>query len=131
MQDAAVQVRNWLGEPRRVAVGRVVGIQGFSTWPGDELLAVDSHGVTAGAILGTPGTDQLRDVAVEFLRSGERRRTVTVEIHGKAVIEAGLSCGGQASVLLQRAETVPAALWDALAERRPVALVTEATGRWW
>lgn len=128
MHETAQQIRAWLEEGRSVAVGRVVAIQGFSTWPGDELLAVDAGGTTAGSILGTPGTEQLRSVAAEFLASGERRRTVTVEIHGNAVIEAGLSCGGQASVLLQPAATVPPTLWTMLAARAPVALVTAPDG---
>jgi xanthine dehydrogenase accessory factor len=79
-------------------------------------------------VLGSPGTSQLRDVMVESLRNGEARRTVTVEIHGKAVVEAGLSCGGQADVLVQPADALPVALWDALAGRTPVAVVTPAAG---
>ncbi|MCU4186099.1 XdhC family protein [Acidiferrimicrobium sp. IK] len=128
MHQTAQQIRSWLDEGRPVAVGRVVAIQGFSTWPGDELLAVDADGATAGSILGAAGTDQLRGAAVEMLASGDAQRTVTVEIHGKAVIEAGLSCGGQATVRLQPAAAFPAALWSALAARAPVALVTEPDG---
>ena len=129
LQEVAGTIRAWLAEGRPVAVGRVVAIQGFSTWPGDELLAVDAAGEVAGAILGAPGTGQLveaaRAVAAE---PGAGRRRVTVEIHGKAIIEAGLSCGGQADVLLEPAAGVPPALWDALAGRRPVALVTPPDG---
>lgn len=128
LHDTARTVASWLAEGRDVAVGRVISIQGFSTWPGDEMLAVDGAGEVAGAVLGSPGTAQLRDVAVDLLRSGEERRTVTVEIHGKAVIEAGLSCGGQADVLLQPARVLPTALWDRFAARAPVALVSPAGG---
>ena len=128
LHETAGRIRAWLGEGRSPAAGRVVAIQGFSTWPGDEWLAVDASGETAGSILAGPGTDQLRHVAADFLASGEAARDVTVEIHGKAVIEAGLSCGGQATVRLQPAARIPAALWDALAARAPVALVTAADG---
>ncbi len=128
MQEIAHQIRAWLEDGRRVAVGRVVAIEGFSTWPGDEMLAVDEAGAIAGSILGATGTAQVRSAAEDLLRSGEPTRTVTVEIHGKAVIEAGLSCGGQASVLLQPASAIPSALWSALASRAPAALVTAADG---
>ncbi|HET9690034.1 MAG TPA: XdhC family protein [Acidimicrobiales bacterium] len=124
LQEAAAAVAAWLAEGRSVAVGRVVGISGFSTWPGDELLAVDDRGRVAGSVLAGPGTGQLVGVMADVLAAGEPERTVTVEIHGKAVIEAGLSCGGQADVLVQPAAALPAALWAALSGRRPVALVS-------
>lgn len=130
LEEVAGSVRSWLAEGRDVAVGRVVAIQGFSTWPGDELLAVDADGQVAGSILGAPGTGQLLDAAraVAAAGAGGGRRRATVEIHGKAIVEAGLSCGGQADVLLEPAGALPAGLWDALVERVPVALVTPPEG---
>ena len=128
LHDVAATVADWLAEGRAVAVARVVGISGFSTWPGDELLAVDATGATAGSVLAGPGTEQLVGVMTDLLATGATERTVTVEIHGKAVIEAGLSCGGAADVAVSRADTLPVELWSALAARRPVALVS-APGR--
>ena len=124
LEEVAVAVQGWLAEGRPVAVGRVVGISGFSTWPGEEMIAVDDAGDVAGSVLGPAGTRQLVEAMGDLLRTGEPSRLVTVEIHGKGVIEAGLACGGQADVLVQPGAALPRELFTALAERTPAALVS-------
>ena len=54
--------------------------------------------------------------------------TLTISIHGKEIDEIGLSCGGQAAVLLQPVGCIPDVLWDLLASPTPVALVTRIEG---
>jgi xanthine dehydrogenase accessory factor len=111
---------------------RVVDIQGFSTWAGDELLVVDEHGVRHGQILGAVGAARVLEAARPLLDPGAGGRptlaTAIVEIHGDAVEEAGLSCGGRAELLLQPTATIPNALWELLGSRTPVALLTRIAG---
>ena len=57
-----------------------------------------------------------------------RLETVTITIRDKDVSEIGLACGGQAQVLLQPVASLPTQLWDLLAERAPVALLTRIDG---
>jgi xanthine dehydrogenase accessory factor len=124
MREVAQQVRDWLRDGRRVIAGRVIGIEGFSTWPGDELVAFDENGRQAGTVLGAAGSARIGEEAARLRDSGANLGVISVEIQGKAAVEAGLSCGGRAEVLLQASETIPGRLWDALAERAPVAMVT-------
>ncbi len=128
--DSLAAVAGWLAEAHPAIVGRVTAISGFSTWPGEELIAVDADGVRHGAILGRPGSDSIARRSAELLAAGAEPGldTVTVEIHGADVIEAGMSCGGSADVLLQAASSIPAALWSALVRRAPAALITRIEG---
>lgn len=127
---ALTDVADWLADGRPALVGRVVAIAGFSTWPGDELIAVDGAGERRGAILGRPGSDSIAQRSAELLAGAGASGldTLTVELQGDAVIEAGLSCGGRADVLLQPSSSIPAELWEAFAARRPVALATRVEG---
>jgi xanthine dehydrogenase accessory factor len=127
---ALTDVADWLAGGRPALVGRVVAIAGFSTWPGDELIAVDGAGERRGAILGRPGSDSVARRSAELLAGPAvpGLDTLTVEIHGAEVIEAGLSCGGRADVLLQPSSSIPGELWAAFAARRPVALATRIEG---
>jgi xanthine dehydrogenase accessory factor len=127
--SALTDVASWLAGGRPALVGRVIDIAGFSTWPGDELIAIDDSGERRGAILGRPGSDSVARRSAELLAAGSPGLdTVSVEIHGAEVIEAGLSCGGRADVLLQPSSSIPPELWEAFAARRPVALATRVEG---
>jgi xanthine dehydrogenase accessory factor len=114
---------------REAVAGRVVDIQGFSTWAGDEIVVVDDRGIQHGWVLGEVGGRKVRAAASELLgRSEQGLTSLEVEVHGAAVAEAGLSCGGRAELLLQPAAGIPARLWQSLAERAPVALLTRIDG---
>lgn len=129
MQDVAAAVRTQVEEGRQAVLGRVVDIKGFSTLPGDGLVAIDDRGTQYGDILGRPGAERLQAAASALLAGGPPRlETVTVAIHGKEVEEIGLACGGQADVLLQPVASIPGQLWDLLAARAPAALLTRIEG---
>jgi xanthine dehydrogenase accessory factor len=114
---------------RRAVAGRVVDIQGFSTWAGDELIVVDETGAQHGDVLGRHGATRMREASGALLAAETPRLgSVTVEIHGADVIEAGLSCGGRAELLLQPTAGIPVELWEHLARRAPVALLTRLDG---
>ncbi len=130
MQDVAEAVRQGVRNGCGAVLGRVIEVEGFSTVPGDPIVAIDATGTQYGQILGQPGSARLRDAAAAMLSSAPPAlETVTVAIRGKDVAELGLSCGGQAEVLLQPVDSIPAQLWDLLADRVPVALLTRIDGQ--
>ncbi|MDA8063073.1 MAG: XdhC family protein [Actinomycetota bacterium] len=117
------------GDRTGTITARVVDIQGFSTWAGDELVVVDRDGVLHGSLLGSTGAAEVLAAARPLLEATDPRlATAVVEVHGAAVMEAGLSCGGRAELLLQPTETIPPALWELLARRMPAALLTRLEG---
>ena len=130
MQDVAEAVRTQVREGQEAVVGRVVDVKGFSTLPGDVLVSVDAAGVQHGELLGRPGAERLQAAAAALLGRGGTPglETVTISIHGPEIAEIGLACGGQADVLLQPVAAIPATLWDLLADRAPVALLTRIAG---
>jgi xanthine dehydrogenase accessory factor len=104
-------------------------VKGFSTLPGDVLVAVDSDGTQYGEVLGRPGAEQLQAAAAAMFAAGASGlETLTIAIHGKEVAEVGLSCGGQAELLLQPVATIPGMFWELLAGRAPAALLTRIQG---
>lgn len=123
MAEAA---RRAVAAGRPAVVGRVIGLQGFSTLPADEMVAIDDAGFH-GDLLGGPGRAALTPVATSLFGS-PRLELVGVEIHGPEVKELGLSCGGRADVLLQPAAAVPDQFWAARAGRAPAALITLIDG---
>ncbi len=126
--DGLASVAAWLADGRPAIVGRVIDISGFSTWPGEELIAVDAAGERRGAILGGPGSKSISRRVGELSAGEVGLEVLTIEIHGAQVREAGMSCGGSAQILLQPSWSIPSALWAALVERSPAALLTRIEG---
>jgi xanthine dehydrogenase accessory factor len=130
VQDVAEAVRREVQAGQQAVVGRVIDVKGFSTLPGDVLVAVNAAGRQYGEVLGRPGAERVQAAAAAMFAGGgaPRLETVTVAIHGKEVAEVGLSCGGQAELLLQPVATIPDMLWELLASRAPAALLTRIEG---
>ena len=128
MEQVAESLRQATSEGKKAVVGRVIGLKGFSTLPLDEMVLIDDEGALHGDLLGRPGAEKLGAAARVLFGQPPRLETVGVSIHGPAIKELGLSCGGQADVLLQPAASIPEPFWAALAERAPVALVTVIDG---
>ncbi len=115
------------GDP--MVVARVVQVEGFSTLPVDELVALDGQGRVFGDLLGVTGAEAMAPVARDLLDSDQPRlATVHITIGGSAVSELGLACGGRVGVLLQPSSSVPTETWAAIAGRAPVALITIIDG---
>ena len=128
LQETAAQVRTWADGARRACFARVIELLGFSTWSGDELVAVNDDGDRRGDILGRYGADRVVEAAADVLGGPGTLFRLVIEVHGSRIAEAGLSCGGQAELLLQPTDTVPVDLWTALTDRSPVALLTRIEG---
>lgn len=139
---AVEQILEWNSSGKQSAFARVVELEGFSAWAGDELVAINADGEVRGEILGPLGSERIGAAGARLLSgagagetlgggetAGGQPMELTIEIHGKDVAANGLSCGGAAHLLLQRSAEVPSSFWDALGARRPVALVTDMTGK--
>ena len=114
MYAIAEQARSWLDDGRDVTVAQVVATRGFSSrnpaaaaaWTGNETVGDVLEGIDTAVLVGRePG---LHEIVVS---DGDAQR-------------AGLSCGGQAVVLVQSASAVEREVWDRLVAREPVLLVT-------
>jgi xanthine dehydrogenase accessory factor len=123
-------VAGWTRKGLPAVLCRPGQLQGLGSVPHGQMVVVNADGATCGRLLGGAGAAEVLRAAGELLadRRGAPLRSVDVAVHGDAVTRAGLSCGGQASVVVQRVDGMPAGLWSALAERRPVVLATVIDG---
>jgi len=129
LQDTAEVLAKAAMSGEAMVVARVVEVEGFSTLPVDELVALDGQGTIFGDLLGARGSEAMTPAARDLLEADQPRlATVHVTIGGSAVSELGLACGGRVRILLQPAASVPAATWTAIAGRAPVALITIVDG---
>jgi xanthine dehydrogenase accessory factor len=120
------QVVRWLAEGRPVTVARVVDTRGISSRDRAATVAWSPGQPLAGQLFDGAANEQLPALL------GSSLGLVEFRITEDDAARAGLACGGTAQLYVQPAETIPAEAWTALANERPVALVTEiATGTTW
>lgn len=128
MFDLVGQVRTWQSEQRRVWLARVVTVTGMGSSEPADAAALAAGMPTAGTILSGAADPRLRDAAAAADANGLGARLVELRIGDGEAVAAGLTCGGQASVLLQPAGEIPEPVWRLLASRTPVCLVTDLDG---
>jgi xanthine dehydrogenase accessory factor len=129
MQDQAAVVRDWLSSGHRVAFARVINRVGFSGDTEMELLACNEDGEATGNLLAGTVADMSMSAmrkALEGPAGGPE--ILSAQVRLEEAVDAGLSCGGLAHVLVQPAHAVPGELWSALAAQRPVVLATGIGG---
>lgn len=129
MAEAVEALRKAAGQGEAAVVGRIIEIEGFSTRPGDDIVAVDASGSVHGDVLAGLAGEQLKSAAASILAGGSDTPTrITVDVGDRDAVAAGLACGGRAHMVLQRSTAVPAQLWNLLASRTPAALLSRMDG---
>jgi xanthine dehydrogenase accessory factor len=126
--DVGRAVPEWRAGGLSCAVARVCEIRGVGSAAVGEMVAWNEAGDTVGELLGGAVDEPLQEVGRRLLADPGSVEVLDLTIDDSGARQAGLSCGGGVTVVVQSAEGVPAEFWPALAERRPVALATVVDG---
>jgi xanthine dehydrogenase accessory factor len=119
---------------RAAMVVRTFALDGFGSANAGELAIYDRRGCRAGRLLHGAVDAELTSFVQRALADpadASRAHLLEFDVSDEQARAAGLTCSGHARVVVQPVDHVPAAWWDAVATRRPVALRTEldAVGR--
>ncbi len=126
MYEIAPVVAGWQAAGRRYVLARQVAVEGFGRrWPA-QALAVADDGQLAGTLLVGLADDPVRTAAAGMLATGgtETMQLLRLQVGNEQAAAAGLVCGGSATLLLQRDDGLPSALWPLLAGSGSGVLVT-------
>jgi xanthine dehydrogenase accessory factor len=119
----------WRRSGRGAVVARIAASEGLGGAARGELVAFGDSGERVGTLLAGLLDAEIAGVA-EQLRAGAAPSPVLeATIDHASAQRAGLACGGQASALVQRLDTIPEAFWSTLARREPAALVLIVDGQ--
>ena len=121
--DVGRAVAGWQAGSR-CGFARVGEIRGIGSAATGEMVAWNEAGETEGQLLGGAVDEHIRAAAGRLLANPDALEVLDLTIDHEGAWQAGLSCGGSATVIVQSAGGVPGQFWAALAEHRPVALAT-------
>jgi xanthine dehydrogenase accessory factor len=94
------RIDSWLAEGKRVAVARVVGVEGSSPRDPGATMAVSDAGEVAGSVSGGCVEGAVVTEALSVLESGEAR-VCTFGYSDEEAFSVGLTCGGTIRVLVE------------------------------
>ena len=123
MRELADTARECAALGRAAVLARPLSERGFGPRHPADAVLIDADGQCHGSLYRGAFDRQLVDEAASLL-PGHAARVVAVAVHEDGVKEAGLTCGGQAEVLLQPLPAVPGRWWELLGSGVDVALVT-------
>ncbi|MFF4500589.1 XdhC family protein [Streptomyces sp. NPDC001401] len=123
MRELADTARQWAAQGRAAVLARPLSERGFGPRHPADAILVDEDGHCHGRLYRGAFDRQLAAEAAS-LPPGHTARVVAVAVHDDGVKEAGLTCGGQAEILLQPVAAVPARWWELLGAGVDAALVT-------
>ncbi len=124
MKEVIGDIERWRRRGLRVAVARVVGVEGSGPRDPGATMVVNEEGEVAGSVSGGCVEGAVVTEALEAMASGRVRRR-TYGYSDDEAFAVGLTCGGTIHVLVDpKLLDVYEELRQALAEERPVALAT-------
>ncbi|MEW2136243.1 XdhC family protein [Streptomyces sp. NPDC005409] len=123
MRELVETARLWVAEGRAAFLARPVTEQGFGPRDPAGAVLVDARGECVGALYrGVFDAELVAEAGAMGAR--ENARVCEVSVGAGEAVEARLTCGGQAEILLQSLDSVPAEWWELLGQGAGVALVT-------
>lgn len=124
-------VDRWRRQGRRVALARVIDVEGSGPREPGATMAVSEDGEVAGSVSGGCVEGAVMEAALESLASGERG-LLTFGYSDADAFAVGLTCGGTVHLYIEPLDWAPDVqdvLLAALREDAPVALATVVAGK--
>ncbi|MDA8271089.1 MAG: XdhC family protein [Actinomycetota bacterium] len=110
-------------------IARAIGFRGFGGRRAGEIMFIDSAGVSSGSLFGGAADAEIKRRCNHMSASGESFDFMAVKVGDRDAVAAGLACGGEADILLNRSSALPPEFIKRLASREPTALATVVSGR--
>lgn len=126
MRELIADMARWRSAGRRVAVARVVDVEGSGPRAAGAAMAVSDDGEVAGSVSGGCVEGAVVAHALALLGGEEEARMVTFGYGDDEAFAVGLTCGGTIHLFVEELEATPVleALAVAVSSGRPVALAT-------
>ncbi|HUF84240.1 MAG TPA: XdhC family protein [Acidimicrobiia bacterium] len=101
MKEVLEDIERWRGEGRRVAVARVVGVEGSGPRDPGATMAINDAGEVAGSVSGGCVEGAVVEEALAVLTGAHERGVVSFGYSDDEAFAVGLTCGGTIHVFVE------------------------------
>jgi xanthine dehydrogenase accessory factor len=131
MRELMEEIDRWRDDGKRVAIAKVIDIEGSGPRGAGAAMAVTEDGLVAGSVSGGCVEGAVVEAALEALLSG-RRSVHTLGYSDSDAFAVGLTCGGRIRLFVEPLELIANSFYEDLAaavrSEAPVALATLIDG---
>jgi len=128
MRDLLDDIDRWVAAGHRVAVGRVVGLDGSGPRQPGAAMVVNDQGEVAGSVSGGCVEGAVVTDALAVLSAGGPPRLVSFGYSDDDAFAVGLTCGGTVRVFIETLDERYLPILEAIRGGGPVALATIVEG---
>jgi len=101
MKEVLADIDRWRASGHRVAVARVVGVEGSGPRDPGATMVVNDAGEVAGSVSGGCVESAVVEAALEILRGDRERGVITFGYSDDEAFAVGLTCGGTIRVFVE------------------------------
>ena len=105
MKEVLDDIERWRGQGKKVAVARVVGVEGSGPRDPGATMAVSEDGEVAGSVSGGCVEGAVLTEALAVLNGEREPGVVTYGIADEDAFAVGLTCGGTIHVFVESLDT--------------------------
>ncbi|MEG3586318.1 MAG: XdhC family protein [Actinomycetota bacterium] len=100
MREILADLEKWKAEEKKVAIARVISVEGSGPRDAGAAMAVNEDGKVAGSVSGGCVEGAVVAEALEIIESGERK-TVSFGYSDDEAFAVGLTCGGTINLYIE------------------------------
>ena len=101
MKEVLADIERWRGEGKRIAVARVVGVDGSGPRDPGATMAITEDSQVAGSVSGGCVEGAVVEEALAVLQGDGRPKLVSFGYSDDEAFAVGLTCGGTISVFIE------------------------------
>lgn len=129
MKEIIDDITRWRSAGKKIAVARVIDVEGSGPRDAGAAMAVTQDGEVAGSVSGGCVEGAVVTEALDVLSSGTSGRRVTFGYSDDEAFAVGLTCGGTVHLFIQPLDEIAFdALADPLRNNSPVVIATVCGG---
>ena len=100
MREIIKDIEKWAAQGKRVAIARVISLEGSGPRDAGAAMAVNEDGAVSGSVSGGCVEGAVVTEALEIIESGDRK-TVSFGYSDDEAFAVGLTCGGTINLYLE------------------------------
>ena len=100
MREIIPDIEKWTNEGKKIAIARVISVEGSGPRDAGAAMAVNEDGEVSGSVSGGCVEGAVVTEALQIIESGERK-TITFGYSDDEAFSVGLTCGGTINLYIE------------------------------
>ena len=100
MREIIPDIEKWTNEGKKIAIARVISVEGSGPRDAGAAMAVNEDGEVSGSVSGGCGEGAVVTEALQIIESGERK-TISFGYSDDEAFSVGLTCGGTINLYIE------------------------------